>query len=166
MLDQTKVGTTFTTGTTINLGPIATKMFLLNTAITVIVQTKSMKCEYGEYDTKEITLDLPEYDQFVEDYCRGVHASFTTGMVEQYVQILYRFVQDCVLNRSVAGLYLLNETPRHGYKFKFYELITKALDVYMEEVEHQYYIFGEEDKFKKLPKYNEYNEEFLALFKG
>ena len=56
MLDQTKVGTTFTTGTTINLGPIATKMFLLNTAITVIVQTKSMKCEYGEYDTKEITL--------------------------------------------------------------------------------------------------------------
>lgn len=164
MLDQTKVGTTFTTGTTINLGPIATKMFLLNTAITVIVQSKAMKCEYGEYDTKEVTLDLPEYDQFVEDYCRGIHAAFTTGMVEQYVQILYRFVQDCVLNKSVAGLYLLNDKTRHGCKF--YELITKALDVYMEEVEDQYYIFGEEDKFKKLPKYNEYNKEFLALFEG
>lgn len=162
MLDQTHVTTSYTTGTTINLGAIAAKMFLLNTAATVIVQSKAMNCHRGEFNMVEITMDLPEYDLLVEDYCRGVHAAFTSGMVEQNVQILYRFVQDCVMNGTVNGLYLLREKTQHG--FAFYQIITKALDVYMEEVTEQYEKLNELDKMKKLPKYNEYNKRFLDLF--
>lgn len=84
-------------------------------------------------------------------------------MLLQNVKILYAFVQDCVLNETVAGLYLMRQAPKNGKPT--YKLITLALKEYAELAKREFALLG-----KSVPhnfqQYCEYNDRFEKMFEG
>ena len=108
----------------------------------------------------ESTTKLPYYDELIEEYCAGVHGSVLSNMLCQNVQILYRFIQDCVLNDTSRGLYLLYEKSRNGEPV--WKLLLLALDEYMDLVKREYEILERKIPYD-FPKYNEYNKQFEEL---
>ena len=108
MLNDTHVTTSYANGTIISMDAVSTKMFLENIAITTIAQCREMVSK-KRMGVLESTTKLPYYDELIEEYCAGVHGAVLSNMLCQNVQILYRFIQDCVLNDTSRGLYLLYE---------------------------------------------------------
>lgn len=159
MLNDTHVTTSYANGTMIQLDAVSMKFFLQNIAITTIAQCKEM-VQKERMGVLESTTKLPYYDELIEEYCTGVHGAVLSNMLCQNVQILYRFVEDCVLNGTVRGLYLLYESPRNGKPT--WELILLALSEYMDFVKKEYEILGRKIPYDAI-KYDEYNEKFKEL---
>lgn len=159
MLNDTHVTTSYANGTIISMDAVSTKMFLENIAITIIAQCREMVSK-ERMGVLESTTKLPYYDELIEEYCVGVHGAVLSNMLCQNVQILYRFVQDCVLNNTSRGLYLLYDSPRNGKPV--WKLLLLALDEYMDFVKRKYDILGEKVPYN-MPKYNEYNKQFEEL---
>lgn len=159
MIKETNVTTSFVNGTIIAMDAIDTKYFLQNIAITTIVQCREM-VSVENMGALESTTKLPYYDDFINKYCSGNHGAILSNMLLQNVKILYRFVQDCVINDTTRGLYLLYENLRNGEPT--WRLITLALDEYMDFVKKRYETLGESVPHNH-PKYNEYNEQFEKL---
>lgn len=157
---DTKVMTNFADGSIISMDPVSMKSFLENIAMTTIVQCKTLELGYTN-GRQEGTLNLPLYDEFIEKYCDGNHLAVLLGMLNQNVWILYRFVQDCVLNGSVKGLYLLNSKTGIG-KEDTWRLILIALDEYMELLKREEDVFARKTS-GYTPKFNEYNKQFEEL---
>lgn len=158
-MNDTHVTTSYASGTFINMDSVSTKMFLENLAITIIVQCREMICK-ERMGILESTTKLPYYDELVEKYCSGVHGAVLSNMLCQNVQILYSFVQDCVLNDTSRGLYLLYDKPRNGEPT--WKLLLLALDEYMDFVKREHDILGRKIPYD-FPKYNEYNKQFEEL---
>lgn len=159
MLNDTHVTTSYANGTIISMDAVSTKMFLESIAIATIVQCKEMVSKKN-MGILESTTKLPYYDELINEYCDGVHGAVLSNMLCQNVQILYRFVQDCVLNDTVRGLYLLQNKPKNGEPT--WKLILLALDEYMDLVKREYEILEKEIPYN-FPKYNEYNKQFEEL---
>lgn len=162
MIDETKVTTSVCNGTTINMGAISTKYFLENLAITTIAQCREMISK-EKLGVLESTTNLPHYDDLVSKYCSGVHGAILVNMLAQNIHILYNFVEDCVMNETVRGLYLWHEKSACGEPA--WKLITLALDEYMKLIKKEYEILGREIP-SDIPEYNEYNEKFEKLMLG
>lgn len=163
MTVDTRVMTNFMDGSIVIMDPVSMKSFLENLAMTTIVQCRNLmlECTNGR---QEGTLNLPFYDEFVEKYCNGNHLAVLLGMINQNVWILYRFVQDCVMNESVKGLYLLNSNSGIG-KEDTWRLILMALDEYMKLLEREEDVFARKTS-GYMSKFNEYNEKFEKLMLG
>lgn len=159
-MNDTRSMTTYGNGTMIQMSACDAKNFLLNLAITTISQCKNVVFNKDKFEMLETTIDLPEYDRLIDEYCDGVHGAVLWCMITQNVKILYAFVQDCVLNESVAGLFLLRE--RNDWGGEPWNLITGALDEYVELVNRQYEFLGEK-RPTDMKKYNEYNNRFREL---
>ena len=159
MLNNTHVTTSYANGTSISMNAVSTKMFLENIAITIIAQCREMISKEN-MGILENTTKLPYYDELIEEYCAGIHGAVLSNMLCQNVQILYCFVQDCVLNDTSRGLYLLYDSPRNGKPT--WELLLLALDEYMDLVKREYEILGRKIPYD-FPKYNEYNKQFEEL---
>ena len=130
MLNETHVTSSYTTGLTINLGAIGMKDLLGSLAINIIVQCKQMKTVKAR-NILESTMDIPLYDELINEYFCGVHGAVLSNMLASNVNILFKFMQDCVLNKTVEGLYLICERRTRGNK-AIYELIPYALECYMD----------------------------------
>ena len=159
MLNKTSVTTSFVSGMTINMDLVAMKMFLEGLATTIIVQSREMNCTDNK-DSVINNINLPHYNDLIEEYCDGFSSAILTNMLNQNVQILYSFVEDCVLNETVKGLYLLKAKTKTG-KYTW-ELITLALDEYMEFVKREFKTVGKNIPYN-FPQYNKYNEDFATL---
>ena len=159
MLNDTHVTTSYANGTIISMDAVSTKMFLENIAITTIAQCREMVSK-KRMGVLENTTKLPYYDELIEEYCAGVHGAVLSNMLCQNVQILYRFIQDCVLNDTSRGLYLLYEKSRNGEPV--WKLLLLALDEYMDLVKREYEILERKIPYD-FPKYNEYNKQFEEL---
>lgn len=159
---DTNVTTSYTTGTTINLGACEASNFLKGLAISTISQCREMESVEDMGILKSKT-KLPHYDSLVEKYCDGIHGAVLSSMLLQNVKILYAFVQDCVLNGTVNGLYLMRRAPRNGEPT--YKLITIALAEYMKLSEKEFSMLGKEIPHD-FPKYCEYNEQFEKMFES
>lgn len=159
---NTNVTTSYTTGLTINMGACEMKMFLSGLAINTIAQCREITNERDGSILKSTT-KLPHHDDLIEGYCSGVHGAVLSNMLQQNAEILYKFVQDCVLNNTVSGLYLLRDAPRFGEPT--WKLILLALDEYMQLQEKEFAMLD-----KKIPhdftRYNQYNEQFEKLMEG
>lgn len=158
---ETKVTTSYTAGTTISLDTTSALMFLENLAITTIAQCREMKSKEHMGILKSES-NIPHFDVLVDKYCDGIHGAVLSNMLRQNVQVLYAFVQDCVLNETVAGLYLMRRAPRGGEPT--YKLITLALEEYMELSKGEFDMLGKRMP-NDFPKYCEYNERFEEMFK-
>lgn len=159
MLNDTHVTTSYANGTIISMDAVSVKAFLENLAITTIAQCREM-INKKNMGILESTTKLPYYDELINEYCAGVHGAVLSNMLCQNVQILYRFVQDCVLNDTARGLYLLRDKPRNGEPT--WKLLLLALDEYMDLVQREHDILGENIPYN-FPKYNEYNKKFTEL---
>lgn len=157
---ETNVTTSYTTGTTINLCACDAIPFFENLAITTIAQCSEMESVEDVGILKSSTR-LPHYDNLIEDYCSGVHGAVLSNMLLQNVKILYAFVQDCVLNGTVRGLYLMREKPQNGYPV--YKLITLALREYAQLSEKEFLMLGKKVPYN-FPEYCQYNEQFEKMF--
>lgn len=159
MLDKTHVTTSYVNGTTINMDAISTKDFLTNLAISTIAL-----CREEEYRKNgcilETTAELPHYDNLIDDYCDGVHGAVISNMLAQNIQIIYRFIQDCVLNETNRGLYLMQHTSRTGTPF--WEILILAINEYKNLVKRRLSLFNEDINSEKFP-YDGYNEQFEEL---
>lgn len=164
---DTNVVTSFTTGTTINMSANDAIFFLENLAMTTIAQCRHITFNKDEFDRLETTINLPEYDALIDEYCDGVHGAVLWNMIMQNVKILQSFVADCVLNRTVAGLYLMirpNAVNRGIDKNRqTYELILKALDEATDMMRRQHEFLDEKGSYIK---FNEKNDEFRKLMEG
>lgn len=158
---ETKVTTSYTTGTTIRLDTTSALMFLENLAITTIAQCREMKSKEHMGILKS-EMNIPHFDTLVEKYCDGIHGAVLSNMLHQNVQTLYAFVQDCVLNETVAGLYLMRRAPKGGEPT--YKLIILALEEYMKLSEEEFNMLGK-NMPHDFPKYCEYNDRFEEMFK-
>lgn len=158
---ETKVTTSYTSGTTISLDTTSALMFLESLAITIIAQCREMKSKehMGILNSES---NIPHFDALVEKYCDGIHGAVLSNMLHQNVQVLYAFVQDCVLNETVAGLYLMRREPEGGEPT--YKLITLALEEYMKLSEKEFNMLGKSMP-NGFPKYCEYNDRFEEMFK-
>ena len=153
------VTTSYANGNMIQMDTVSMKSFFENIAITIIAQCKEIVLKEC-MRVLESTIKLPYYDELIEEYCSGMHGVVLSNMLCQNVQILHRFVEDCVLNESVRGLYLLYDKPRNGKPtWKFVLLV---LSEHMEFVKKEYELFG-----RKIPhgaiKYDKYNNQFEKL---
>lgn len=159
MLDKTHVTTSYVNGTTINMDAISTKDFLTNLAISTIAL-----CREEEYRKNgcifETTAELPHYDNLIDDYCDGVHGAVISNMLIQNIQIIYRFIQDCVLNETNRGLYLMQHISRTGTPF--WKILILAINEYKKLVERRLALFNENIDPEKFP-YDRYNEQFEKL---
>lgn len=162
MIDKTNVTTSYCNGTTINMDAVSSKHFLENLAITTIAQCKEMISK-ERLGILESTTNLPHYDDLVTKYCSGVHGAILANMLAQNIHILYNFVEDCVMNETVRGLYLWHEKSACGEPA--WKLITLALDEYMKLIKKDYEILGRAFP-SDIPEYNEYNERFEKLMLG
>lgn len=157
---ETKVTTSYTTGTTINLDATSALMFFENLAITTIAQCREMVSTEHLGILKSET-NMPHFDVLVEKYCDGIHGAVLSNMLTQNVRVLYEFVQDCVLNETVAGLYLMRRTPEGGEPA--YKLITLALEEYMELTEKEFGMLGKKMP-NDFPDYCKHNKRFEEMF--
>lgn len=158
---ETKVTTSYTTGTTISLDATSALTFFENLAITTIMQCREMKSEeYKGFLRSESK--MPHFDALIKKYCAGVHGAVVSNMLHQNASVLYAFVQDCVLNETVAGLYLMRTVTNEGEAA--YKLITLALKECEKLFETQFDILGKKMP-SDFPKYCEYNERFEEMFK-
>lgn len=156
MNQDTYVTTSFTSGMTINMDALASKMFLTSIATSIIVQVRSIKYIIIN-DFVDIGTNIPNYMRLIEEYCDGVPSAHLLSAMHQNVEILFRFVEDCVKNDTKRGLYLLMYISRTGNPY--WELILQALDEYTEFCTTLANKRGE----KYTPYYNQYNEEFRKL---
>lgn len=159
MKNDTNVTTSFTNGTIISMDALATKFFLQNLAITTIVECLEMKSKENGGTLENCTY-LQHYDDLVDYYCPGTHGAVLTNMLDQNAKILYRFVEDCVLNNTIRGLYLLHEKTKYGEPC--WKLITLALDKYMNFLKKEYEMLGKRIP-DTIPNYTAYNEKFTLL---
>lgn len=157
-MNETQVITN-TRGTIINMDPIAAKNLLVNLAITTIIQCKEIIIKENS-GVLEFKTQVPLYDNLVSHYCPGNHGAVLSNMLYQNVNVLYRFVEDCVTNGTVNGLYLLCEQSKYGEPT--WKLILDALDVYMDFVQRQYDTL-ERKIPADYPRFNKYNEQFEEL---
>lgn len=159
MNNDISVATTYANGTTISMDGCSTKFFLIGLAVSIIAQCREM-VSIESSGTLVSTTNLPHYDTLVDEFCSGVHGAVLFQMIKKNVQIIYRFVQDSVLNKTNAGLYMWFDETTDGTPV--WKLLTAALDEFMKFVEKRYEILGE-----KVPRdmviYNEYNERFEKL---
>lgn len=159
MIDNINVATTYANGTTISMDACSAKFFLTGLAVSVIAQCREM-VSIESSGILVSTTNLPHYDALVDEYCSGVHGAVLFQMIQKNVQVIYKFVQDSVLNMTNAGLYLWFDKTTDGTPA--WKLLTAALDEFMKLVEKRYEILG-----KKVPhdtiKYNIYNKEFEEL---
>ena len=159
MWKDVMVSTTFTNGTDIRLDVVPAKYMIESIAMNVIIQSRLMVDIEDAGNIKSKT-KIPYYDALIDDYCAGVHGAVLNNMLPENVKVLYYFVQDCVLNESANGLYLLKEKSKKGEPE--WKLIILALDEYMDCMKQKYALLGKEIP-DNLVKYNEYNEKFEKL---
>ena len=156
MKQDTFVTTSFTTGMTINMDAIASKMFLTSIATSLISQARSIKYIKIE-DFVDVSTNLPHYNSLIEDYCAGVPSAHLISAMQQNAEILFRFVEDCVRNDTKRGLYLLTDISRTDKRY--WELIPTALDEYTEFCK----TLAKKRGTTHTPYYNQYNEDFEKL---
>lgn len=152
MRQDTFVTTSAISGTTINMEPVAMKFFLTNLAISTIAQIREIRSD----DEYHLEINLPHYNELVEEYCNGVPSATLAGMLEQNIDILYQFVRDCVENDTKKGLYLLIDISRQGNPF--WKIILQALDEYTEFVKNEAIKSG-----RTYIRYNGLNDKFQKL---
>lgn len=159
MLENTSVVTSYVNGTTINMDAISTKYFIMNLAISTIALCK--ECKYSKEDyCLELTAQIPHYDSLIEQYCDGIHGAVISNMLTQNIQIIYRFIQDCVLNETNRGLYLMQRVSRRD--IPFWKILILAINEYKKLVERKLDLFNECIDSEKFP-YDRYNEQFEEL---
>ena len=159
MLNDTNVVTSYTNGTTINLGASSALSFIEGIAISSISMCREMICS-TRFGVIECETRIPHYDSLIERYCDGVHSAVLHNILEQNIQVLYRFVEDIVLNKSVEGLYLFVDRGNKG--MPVWKLITTALNEYMNLLEKEDNMLGE-CSTTKITNYSQYNAEFTEL---
>lgn len=153
---DTYVTTSVTSGMTINMDAVASKMFLTSIATSLISQVRTIKYIIIN-DYVDIGSNIPHHMALFENYCAGVPSAHFLSAMSQSADILFRFVEDCVKNDTKRGLYLLVDISRTGTPY--WELIVDALDEYTEFCQRLAKKRGQEYK----PYYNQYNEEFRKL---
>lgn len=159
MLENTHVTTSYVNGTTINMDAISTKNFLTSLAISTIALCREVEYRKTNYEI-ETTVDMPHYDNLIDNYCDGVHGAVISNMLAQNIQIIYRFIQDCVLNETNRGLYLMQHISRTGTPF--WEILILAINEYKNLVKRKLSLFNEDINSEKFP-YDRYNEQFDEL---
>ena len=159
MLENTHVTTSYVNGTTINMDAISTKNFFTSLAISTIALCREI--EYRKTNCMlETTAELPHYDNLVDNYCDGVHGAVIANMLNQNVQIIYRFIQDCVLNETNRGLYLMQHTSKNA--IPFWQILILAINEYKNLLNKKTALFNDELSPDKFP-YDRYNERFEEL---
>lgn len=162
MLEETKVVTSYTNGTNINLNTIPASNFLTSIAISTIVMCKTMKLTRNN-TTLEWASDIPYYDDLVDKYCEGVHGAVLSNLLRQNVCIIYRFMEDCVLNDTNKGLYLLMHVSRDGTPL--WRILIDAIKAYRTFIESEYELMDDKllsDDFI----YDKYIDDFEKLMLG
>lgn len=162
MLNQTSVVTNYANGTTISLEATSALSFIESIAISSISMCREMICS-TRFGVIECETRIPHYDSLIEKYCDGVHTAVLHNMLEQNIQVLYRFVEDVVSNKSVEGLYLFRD--RYNKGMPAWKLITTALNEYMNLLEKEGNMLGE-CSTTKITNYSQYNAEFTELMEN
>ena len=156
---DTKVVTSYTNGTIIEMDANDALNFLVGLSITVINTVRDTieeENEIGDKVTKSCDHDVMH---LIEYYNSGIPGAIYSCILQTNADILLKFVQDVVLNESTRGLYLFYD--RSSYKNGApYDLIVKDL----EDV-HQYYMVYGSDNYKRNKNnyFNRYNDEFMNL---
>lgn len=159
MLNETRVATSHSNGMFMHLDACSMYAYINGLALSVITECRNITFNARD-SIIEYNTNIPHYDALVEKYISGIPSALIGSMLEQNVQILYRFVEDCVLNDSVKGLYLLRERSRFG--LSAWRLIPLALSEYMNLVREEYKVLGKQLP-SNLPKYNSYNDRFEKM---
>lgn len=156
---DTKVVTSYTTGTIIEMDANDALHFLMGLSITVINtirDTIKEENEFGGLTTKSSDHDTMH---LIEHYKSGIPGAVYSCILNTNADILLKFVQDVVLNETTSGLYLFYKSGDNNGEATYY-LIVRAL----EEV-HQYCMkYGHDDYKRNKDKwFNRYNTRFLDL---
>ena len=156
---DTKVVTSYTNGTIIEMDANDALNFLVGLSITVINTVRDTieeENEIGDKVTKSCDRDVMH---LIEYYNSGVPGAIYSCILQTNADILLKFVQDVVLNDTTSGLYLFYHKSRMNGAAP-YDLIVKAL-----EDAHQYYMVYGNDNYKRNKNnyFNRYNEEFMNL---
>ena len=156
---DTKVATSYTNGTIINLDANNALNFIVGLSITVINTVRDTIEEENKIGDKVTRSCDHDVMHLIEYYNSGVPEAVYHNILQTNADILLRFVQDIVLNDTTRGLYLFyNKSRRNGAAS--YDLVVKAL----EDV-HQYYMVYGNDYYKKNTDryFNRYNDKFIHL---
>lgn len=146
-------------GTVINMDTIAAKNMLIQTAITTLTLCKEVEIT-KESGRMECSTDSPTYEGLINHYCPGNRTDIILSLLQQNAELLYCFIEDCVTNNTVNGLYLLTEFSKCNVPA--WKVIVDALDGYVTFVHRFYDILGKEAPNIAI-KYNKYNKEFSEL---
>lgn len=159
MLENTRVATSFVNGTTINMDAMSTQNFFTNLAISTIALCRE-EVYYKNGHILDSTVELPYYDELIDKYCSGVHGAIIENILNQNIQIIYRFIQDCVLNETNRGLYLMQQISKVGVPF--WKILILAINEYKEIIKRRLALVNEEINSEKFI-YDRYNEQFEEL---
>ena len=156
---DTKVATSYANGTIVNLDANDALNFIVGLSITVINTVRDTieeENEIGDKVTRSCDHDVMD---LIHDYNSGVSEAIYNNILQTNADILFKFVQDIVLNDTTSGLYLFYHKARRNGAAP-YDLVVKAL----EDV-HQYYMVYGNDHYKKNKDnyFNRYNDKFIQL---
>lgn len=159
---DTKVTTSYSNGTIINLDANDAINFLIGLSITVINTVRNIiegekENEFGDKVTKYTD---PNVMHLIQHYSSGIPEAVYSCILQTNADILLKFVQDVVLNNTTRGLYLFYNRSNDKNGAAPYDLVVKAL----EDV-HRYYMMYGTNYYKnnKRNHFNRYNDEFISL---
>ena len=157
---DTKVVTSYTNGTIIEMDANDALNFLVSLSTTVINTLRDTIEEENKFGDKVRKSCYPDVMHLIEYYNSGIPEAIYSCILQTNADILLKFVQDVVLNDTTRGLYLFYHTSNYRNGKAPYDLIIKAL----EDV-HQYYMVYGNDNYKRNKNnyFNRYNEEFMNL---
>ena len=157
---DTKVVTSYTNGTIIEMDANDALNFLVGLSITVINTVRDTIEEENKFGDKVRKSCDPDVMHLIEYYNSGIPETIYSCILQTNADILLKFVQDVVLNETTRGLYLFYYTSNDRNGVAPYDLIVKAL----EDV-HQYYMVYGNDNYKRNKNnyFNRYNDEFMNL---
>ena len=157
---DTKVATSYTNGTIIEMDANDALNFLVGLSITVINTVRDTIEEEDKFGDKVRKSCDPDVMHLIEYYNSGIPETIYSCILQTNADILLKFVQDVVLNETTRGLYLFYYTSNDRNGVAPYDLIVKAL----EDVHQYYMMYGNDDyKRNKNNYFNRYNDEFMNL---
>ena len=157
---NTKVVTSYTNGTIIEMDANDALNFLVGLSITVINTVRDTIEEEDKFGDKVRKSCDPDVMHLIEYYNSGIPETIYSCILQTNADILLKFVQDVVLNETTRGLYLFYYTSNDRNGVAPYDLIVKAL----EDVHQYYMMYGNDDyKRNKNNYFNRYNDEFMNL---
>lgn len=166
-MDRLNATVSYVSGLTINMDACDMNGFILGLATNVILACENLDCQLDSR-LGNITVTKSKFEtveRLIDEYTDGVHGAILMNSIGVQVDVLKSFMDSCVLNQSVRGLYLMckkNNAPLSKQKYYLFELIPKAVDTFQKILIKQCELV-EKTPGKQTRELNEYNEAFLKL---